>query len=182
MKALSLLVLLTPMAMVGCNESPPMDASIESSSRQQQAADKWFVESQTHASITNGILAQRTMYPYHFDPASARLTDLGRRDLAILADYFRNTSRTLTLVRGDASDELYLARTGMVRDSLKQAGIDLAHVTIADGAPGGAGISGQYIVDTAKSDKGQYSGASPGITIQGLSGGSSDSNMKGISK
>jgi hypothetical protein len=161
-----------------------MDPGIESTARQQRSMDAWYVDTQMQGDIQSGLITQRTVYPWHFDAESARLTPLARRDLTVLAGYYKTTPGSLVLVRGEASDGLYAARQAAVRDVLRDAGVDVGTVAIADGVPGGRGISGQYIVDSVKNDKGSFSGTSSdtgSITSEGLTSGS-DSSTKGSNR
>jgi hypothetical protein len=181
MKPLCLVLLLMPLGLPACTDSPPMDARISSNAAEQQAIDTWYVDTHLRGDIAAGIITQRTIYPYHFEPGSSRLTDLGRRDVGILAEYYKSTPAAIAVVRGDAADELYAARTGVVKDAFKDSGVDLARVTVGEGLPGGRGISGQSIVEAKMNETGQFSAPSTdtgSMTKEGTTSGETKGSTK----
>ncbi len=72
--------------------------------------EMWVGDAIRRASIDRAIVAQRTLYPYHFVTDAAELNDLGRRDLRALAKHYREHTGELALWRGGASETLYEAR------------------------------------------------------------------------
>ena len=46
----------------------------------------WFYEE----SVNNGIVRQKTLFPYHFVPDTPLLTEIGEHDLSVLAAHYKN--------------------------------------------------------------------------------------------
>ena len=99
-----------------------------------------------NASIERAIVTQHTLYPYHFMPGTPQLNPLGRRDLDVLVRHFRYAGGEVNLSRGDANEELYAARGQALVAELKTAGIPGNRVSVAEGRPGGEGMSGARLV------------------------------------
>jgi len=118
----------------------------------QIAADKWFVTSAQDTAVKNGIIAQHTIYAYHFVPDSAQLNDLGVKELMILSDHFKANSGQLNVRQGDASEELYKARLQTINAELRHAGVVPEHVVIADNFPGGKGMRSERVVKAIKDE------------------------------
>lgn len=106
----------------------------------------WAGDSIRNASLNNAIVAQHTLYPYHFASGSAQMNDLGARDLNVLADHFLKAPGDLNLRRGDASQPLYEARLKAVLERLAAAGVKGGAVAVKDGPPGGAGMSSERVI------------------------------------
>jgi hypothetical protein len=109
--------------------------------------EMWVGAAVRDASLHKAILVQRTLFPYHFEPGSAELNDLGRGDLAILAAQLGRGSGPgqLGVRRGGAPEELYKARVERVLDALAEAGVPRGHVAIADALPGGEGADSERV-------------------------------------
>jgi len=141
-------------------------------------ADLASVDITRDTGIRNAILEQHTIYPYHFETGTALLNSLGERDLAVLADSFRQAGRgEISLRRGDASDELYAARTDSIKTALTRLGLTADNVKIDDAAAGGEGALGNDVAQILKADAGRRdsSGGSAGSGASGASGGGSAS-------
>jgi len=106
----------------------------------------WVGEAFRNASLKNAIVAQHTLYPYHFVTGSAVLNDLGERDLDVLSVHFTEASGDLNVRRGQAAQALYEARVKAVLDHLAAAGVPTNSVAIKDGLPGGDGISSERVI------------------------------------
>jgi len=104
------------------------------------AESKWLND----AAIQNAIIAQHTLYPYHFITYSASLNELGEHDFGVLIEHYKDHPGPLNVRRGDASLELQEARVRFVTDKLLKAGIDLG--PIEDGAPGGEGMLSDHVL------------------------------------
>ncbi|MFC1761634.1 hypothetical protein ACFL6U_06080 [Planctomycetota bacterium] len=96
--------------------------------------------------VENAIIAQHTLYPYHFEPDGAKLNELGLSDLKVLTRHFREHSGTLNIRRGETNHEIYEARLLYVIDKLRTAGIEKERVEILDGMPGGSGMASEQVV------------------------------------
>jgi len=135
--------------------------------------DQELVRTLNDLGIENAILAQHTLYPYEFVLNGPVLNELGRRDLAVLARHFVEYPGALNIRRGEGvSTELYQARVAHVTDQLAKAGVEPGRVTIADGMPGGPGMSAERVVTILdKSAAGAAAGSSSSgrITSTGAS-------------
>lgn len=124
-------------------------ASCGSPKRQAEVQGResmWTGEAIRNASLNNAIVAQHTLFPYHFETGSARLNDLGLRDLNVLCDHFAKTPGDLNVRRGPASESLYEARVKTVLDRLAEVGVQGGSVAVKDGLPGGDGISSERVI------------------------------------
>jgi hypothetical protein len=126
------------------------------------------------ASLQRALVAQSTLFPYHFRPASAELNDLGNRDLAVLAAHLAGTSGALCVPRGDATPELHEARVRAVMSALQAAGVPRERVALRDGLPGGDGARSTRIVEVLRRpltlSGGGISGATPTVPSATSSG------------
>ena len=184
MKRVCLVISMAMLGLAGCATGSPeeWDAGIAATERQTRSTDMWTVDTALQNNITSGVIMQRTIYAYHFDPGTARLTELGQRDIGILAGYYKTTPGVLNVMRGDATAELYAARTSSVKAALKDAGVNVDQVQLVAGVPGGTGMSSQEIVDAGKRESEALKGSSlssPAGQTGGNIGSSSDSGMKG---
>lgn len=97
--------------------------------------------------IQNAIIAQHTIYPYHFVNNSAALNALGQRDLAVLANHFAQNPGELTVRRDQADNALQQARIETVMARLSEGGVEASRIRISDGMAGGAGMSTSDIIE-----------------------------------
>ena len=107
----------------------------------QYAVDKELVREPFNDQTRLGVIRQRSLYEVHFKPDSAKLSNLGQRDVAILAEALRSEGGRISVPKGIASETLYAARIEQVRLALVEAGIDMANVKIGDEDEGGIGSS-----------------------------------------
>jgi hypothetical protein len=103
--------------------------------------------------MENAIIAQHTLYPYHFVNDSDQLNDLGKRDLSILARHFKENPGQLNINSADAGDNLYKARLAYVTAQLKKDGVNLSKLVISDGMPGGSGMSSSDVAQIKEADR-----------------------------
>lgn len=118
----------------------------------------------------NGVLRQMTIYSYHFVSGTARLNQLGSRDVNILARHFRDQPGTLNVLSDDVHVDLYAARMETVRATLIDAGVQPSLIFITDGLPGGDGMRSLEI-QTILSDDESRSTPISGL-VDNLGGGS----------
>ncbi len=111
-----------------------------------QKIDVELVNMLNNIGVEDAIIAQHTLYPYHFVAYGNELNDLGERDLAVLAGHLRRYPGVLNVRHGDASPDLYAARVARVVEGLKKAGVRTDQVKISDEMPGGAGMSSEHVV------------------------------------
>ena len=130
------------LSVTGCSKPPPKHTdSVILKDDVQLAADKEYVREPFNDQTRLGVIKQRTLYEMHFKPDSAKLSNLGKRDVAILAEAMREDGGRISLPRATASDTLHAARIEQVRATLVEAGIDLTRVKIGDESTGGAGVN-----------------------------------------
>lgn len=142
----------------------------------EKKLDVELVNAVNNIQVENAIVAQHTLYPYHFVTDGAGLNDLGRRDLMVLARHYKENPGTLNVRRGETREELYKARIAQVQSRLKEAGVDVGRMTISDGMPGGPGMRSESIVTTKPKI------TAPDASMGGGSGGYSGSSSGSISR
>lgn len=141
-RSLFALALATMASMAGCS-TPPKDESgkLRISDAQQSAADKEFLRQPFDDQVAAGVLRQRTIFEHEFEPGSAKLTALGKRDVRILSSALREDGGSISVRRGSAPEALYAARRETVRKALVAEGIAADRVQLDEAASGGAGTS-----------------------------------------
>ncbi len=105
-----------------------------------------MVQMMNTESVDNGILAQHTLFPHHFVVNAAKLNELGRRDLGVLARHFLTAPGQVNVRRGVATAQLYEARVATVRQEMIDVGVDPERITIDSGLPGGSGMSSDFVL------------------------------------
>jgi hypothetical protein len=131
------------LAAPACNSHSPSESTTTCARPEREfhtAETKWLNDT----AIQNAIVAQHTLYPYHFVTYSACLNELGEHDLGVLVDHYKNHPGPLNLRRGDAPAELHEARLNFITDRLAKAGIEIG--AIEDGHPGGEGLYSEFIL------------------------------------
>ncbi len=123
----------------GCEES--MTDRAES-----RNLDVELVKTINNISVENAIIAQRTLYPYHFVADGEQLNELGQRDFAVLARHFKEHPGVLNIRQGQASPELYEARIAQILSGLNQAGVETDRMSISDAMPGGSGMPSEQVI------------------------------------
>lgn len=144
MKSTILFLSIALATMTGCDFSS-MDYSSDQDTRMVTALQE--------PPVDNAIVAQRTLYPYHFVMDSAALNDLGQRDMDILACHFKNKTGQINVYRGDTPEPLYQARLMTVTRALANCSISAKTVKVGDGLPGGDGISSERAILVLERDK-----------------------------
>ena len=112
------------------------------------------MESYTDEAVINGVLTERTVYPYYFYHDTAHLTELGRRNLSILGAYYKNYPGPLNIRQRGTSDELYEARVAEVREHLAQWGVAIEEIEVRDEFPGGDGMPSSRVYEMVQADEG----------------------------
>lgn len=95
--------------------------------------------------IRNAILAQHTIYGYHFTANSASLNALGVNDVGVLAEHYRDYPGAISVRRGDADEAMYKARVASVAEALRSGGVQ-KEIVIGDALPGGEGMSSERVL------------------------------------
>jgi len=138
--------------------------------------NSWLATAMQDAAIRNAILAQHTLFPYHFEMDSEHLNELGKLDLAVLASHYLDRSGELSVRRGDAGKDLYDARVAMVHSLLERAGVAADRIKITDSLAGGEGFSSENVVRILEQDRQM---GTRGRSGQNRSGGMSGSGSSG---
>lgn len=118
----------------------------------ERLMNRTLINTYSDIAIQNAIISEHTLYPYHFVKNGAELNELGLRDLAVLAGHFDKNGGHLNVRQLEASAELYEARVNFVREKLREAGIDMAGVSISDGMPGGSGMPSEKVLDISEQE------------------------------
>jgi hypothetical protein len=128
---------------------------------QRQSFNRWTLQTLDDESISNAIVAQSTLYAYHFAGGAAELNDLGQRDLKVLAGHYSRYPGAINVRRGAESEELYNARVQAVSTRLASLGVPATSIEINDGMPGGDGIASDRAVKVLERT---YQAAAPAPT------------------
>lgn len=151
----------------------------EAMDRSQQ--NETFVRTINDAQVNAAVVRQRTIFPYHFVPYSAELTELGERDLRVLAAYFLQHPGQLNIRRGDADEALYAARIEATMAELELDGVDRNRLQVADELAGGDGIISVAIVHQMNRSSQDSQDAIPLAEARGSSNGGSSRSDGGSS-
>jgi len=98
------------------------------------------------AAINGAIVAQHTLYPYHFVANGAALNELGERDVDVLAAHYKEHPGNLSVRQGDVAAALYEARVNTVVERMVQAGVEKERISISDALPGGDGMISEHVL------------------------------------
>ncbi|KKL83644.1 hypothetical protein LCGC14_1972690, partial [marine sediment metagenome] len=109
--------------------------------RAHSRVNEWLVRQYQDDAVKNAVIAQHTLYPYHFVPNAAVLNALGEHDFDILTAHFRKYPGQVNLQRGDTPGTLYGKRVKSIVDLLKKAGLGKKGIKVANALPGGDGIA-----------------------------------------
>jgi hypothetical protein len=116
------------------------------------AQNLWTVPAYAENAARAAVIRERTLYAQHFEQDAPELNQLGRRDVAWLAEHFRGGAFDLSVRRAGAAELLYQARLESVRAAFEQAGIDATLIGIEDGLPGGDGTSAARAAEALEAD------------------------------
>jgi hypothetical protein len=112
-----------------------------------------LINAYNDTAMENAIIAQHSLFSYHFINNSDQLNELGRRDLSILTKHFKEYPGPLNISRDGISENLYKARVAYISKQLKKDGIDTSKLTISDGLPGGSGMASTEVVQIREADQ-----------------------------
>ncbi len=140
------------LAALGC-ASKQKDAPPES----RVALNTAMVKLYTAEAVDRAIVRQHTLYPYHFRPASVELNELGRRDVTVLARFYKDNGGQVNVRQGDVDPRLYAGRINAVREALAMHGVDRGQIRMADGLPGGDGLASDQVAAILEAGMGSSS-------------------------
>ena len=112
-----------------------------------------LIDAFNDTAIENAIIAQHTLYSYHFIDNSSQLNELGMRDLAILSRHYKEYPGPLNISRDGVDEAIYQERITYVAGQLEKDGIDPAKITISDGMPGGRGMTASDVLQIREADQ-----------------------------
>jgi len=124
-----------------------------SRSEQRRRVNAQLVNWPLNAAISNSIIRQHTLFPYHFVNGATVLNELGQHDLAVLAAHYKEYPGKMNIRRGDADEALYRARVKTVLEGLTEAGVEADRIQIADDLPGGEGIPSERVVNILREEE-----------------------------
>jgi hypothetical protein len=139
--------LICAIVICGCQEEQAVNTLDE------DAVNRKIVDTYSDLAIQNAIIAQHTLYPYHFVNNGAQLNGLGKRDLSVLVQHFQDNPGQLILQQGGTESLLYQSRAQTVYEKLLAGGIPDGKIQIADGMPGGDGIASNSIIEILKTER-----------------------------
>ena len=137
--SMSVVTLLVGAFVAGCEQSTAQAPD-------ELAVNTRLANSYNDTAVQNAIISQHTLYAYHFVQDGPELTELGERDLAVLARHLAVNGGDLNIRRHDTPAELYQARVSTVRERLREAGIDMERVRVSEGMPGGSGMASESVL------------------------------------
>lgn len=105
-----------------------------------------LINTYSDIAIQSAIVSEHTLFPYHFVKNAAELNELGERDLAVLTAHFAGSGGHLNIRQLSTAADIYEARVNLVREKLKDAGIDMARISTSDGMPGGEGMPSERVL------------------------------------
>ena len=132
--------------LVGCSET------IEQG-QDRHLINTELINSYNDIAIQNAIIAQHTLFPYHFITNSAELNELGQRDFAVLTRHFIKHPGPLNIRRDDCSTELYQARINFILEQMEKAGLDRKQIHISDDLPAGKAMPSERIITILEKER-----------------------------
>ncbi|MHC4290185.1 MAG: OmpA family protein [Planctomycetota bacterium] len=147
-KTFFLMSMMSAVSLCGCQEKQAGTNTVDESE-----VNRKIVDTYSDLAIQNAIIAQHTLYPYHFVNNGAQLNGLGERDLSVLVQHFQDNPGQLILQQGGTESLLYQSRAQTVYEKLLQGGIPDGKIQITDGMPGGDGIASNSIIEILETER-----------------------------
>lgn len=169
---------LLTLGQIGCQSPSTVNRDLKPKgpiNESQRATNTAIIQGYEAEQITDAIIRQHTLYPYHFVENSATFNELGWRDVRVLSAHFVSYPGPLNLRKGETPEVLYKARVKAVVDAMTTAGVKADRIKVTDGLPGGDGLSSDRVVQILEKMASDTSTAS---TTDASSGSSSDSMNK----
>ena len=148
LKEIFVLSLICAVSFCGCQEEQADQNTVDTSE-----VNRKIVDTYSDLAIQNAIIAQHTLYPYHFVNNSAQLNGLGERDLTVLIQHFQKNPGQLILQQGGTESLLYQSRAQTVYEKLLAGGIPDEKIRIADGMPGGNGMASNAMIEIFETER-----------------------------
>ena len=147
-KAVLTMALVCGVVLCGCQEQQADTRRVDESQ-----VNRKIVDTYSDLMIQNAVIAQHTLYPYHFVNNSAMLNNLGQRDLAVLVQHFQENPGQLMIHQGKTEAILYQSRAQTVYEKLLAGGIPDGKIKIVSGMPGGDGIQSNAVIEVLQTEK-----------------------------
>ena len=97
--------------------------------------------------VENKIIAQSTLYPFHFVDNDSRLNAVGRYDLDKIVSHYKEHPGELHVRQGEATPTLYSERITQVVEVLKSTGIKESRINVTDVAPEENPAQGERVIE-----------------------------------
>jgi hypothetical protein len=147
-KAALAMALVGAVVLCGCQEQQAKSPTVDESQ-----VNRKIVDTYSDLMIQNAIIAQHTLYPYHFVNNSPLLNNLGERDMAVLIQHFMDNPGQLMIQQGGTDAVLYQSRAQTVYEKLLAGGIPDAKIKIVTGMPGGDGMQSNSMIQILETEK-----------------------------
>jgi hypothetical protein len=167
---ISLLALIALSGLTGCAR----EGGLMRVDDQRQPINRWTIETTDDESVANAVIAQHTLYPYHFVANGSDLNELGERDVKILARHLSRYPGEVNLRRGSEDQGLYDARVQGVSSMLVAMGVAKGGIRLVDKVPGGDGVSSERALEIL--ERSMVQAKTEGGAGGGTTGGNQDSN------
>jgi hypothetical protein len=141
-----IVLLLFPLCLASCTYQEPLSKSLNG----------WTVPASTEREVRQGVIAEQTLFPYHFVNDCPELTELGMRDVRVLAEHYRDCSGTLRIRQGGVSPQLYQARRAHVADVLCNLGVPRDRVKMTDLPAAGEGLTSTEAIKILREKPSEY--------------------------
>jgi len=136
-------LLLTAAGLAGCAADPQraMSDPVDRQIALARTYHDYFDEA-----AANAVIRQATVFPHYFEPRTAKLTELGRHDLSILANYLKANPGDVRMGRTGIADSLYEQRSRAVLSFLTDHEVPAGTVRVVDARPDGDGMASEQVV------------------------------------
>ena len=132
----------------GCQEQ-----QADTNTLDESQVNRKIVDTYSDLMIQNAVIAQHTLYPYHFVNNSAMLNNLGERDLAVLIQHFQENPGQIAVQQGKTDKLLYQSRAQTVYEKLLAGGVPDSKIKIVSEMPGGDGIQSNAVIEILATEK-----------------------------
>jgi len=118
------------------NTTKPAKTAKAKQMKSPEVTDIQIVDAVRDSGVKAAIIAQHTLFPYHFETDGDMLNALGERDLAVLSAHLRVHPGQINIPRGNLDAKMYDARVAHVNEALHAAGVNADNVKIVDAMGG----------------------------------------------
>lgn len=122
-----------------------------------KALNGWTVNASVEREIKQAVWAEQTLYPYHFEANSAKLSGIGQENVQMLAELYRTDGGELSIRRDGASEALYRKRVETVKQTLGSLGVNASRMKFVERPPLGEGMYSSDVIKILKQKPTDYS-------------------------